>query len=340
MTAMLTVIWVTALGLVGLAFALLGGLIAARLQRRWIERAYPDRRAKISKALIHFAMADGPPPRFALSDRSERRLVVETALDAAQIMRGAAKERLIHFLAQANLGPRLHRQSRRGSLRDRLMAIEALRLFPDAETLTALKHAEASRDLRIWLAALSTRVAIGAGPDMMGMLELARRPGAARSLAMQDLVAACALANPPDALRALNGPLPTHIRALLLRAVGETRYPEAMSPLIVALCHPEGQVRSAAAGALGALGLSEAGGALAHATGDMDWRVRLKAVEAIRRLGLRQHVDSLKPLLADPVWWVRLRAKEAIEALRGPKRRSARVPPARNRLPDNAGDAA
>jgi HEAT repeat protein len=229
-------------------------------------------------------------------------------------MRGPAKERLVAFLRSIGLDERLRRQVRRGALRDRLAALEALRLFPDPHTIATLHRAERSRDLRISLTALRTRTEIGAGPDMFGLLELAARPGAGKSQIMHDLVAARAQVNLVEALRALatTRGLP---RALLIRALGETGQREALSPLQVALHNPDPEARAAAAGALGALGFAAAADSLVRATRDVDWRVRLRAAEAIGRLGLCRHASSLEPLLEDRVWWVRFRAEEALRKL-------------------------
>lgn len=315
MPSVLSLIWMAALALMLAAFVALAVLIIARVRREREERADPDRRARISKALLHFAATSGPPPAFAISNRIERQMLLETALDAVQIMRGPAKARLVQLLRDFRLDKRLRRQARSGSMRDRLSAIEALSLFPDEETIAVLRAAERSRDLRVWLTALRTRTSIGAGPDMAALLELVERPGARRSPVMQDLIAARTLENLPEALGALRGELPGPTRALLIRALGESGRIEALDPVRIALHNVDPAVRSAAAGALGALGFDAAADSLARATRDEDWRVRLKASEAIGRLGLWRHAECLSPLLEDPVWWVRFRAEEALKRL-------------------------
>jgi HEAT repeat protein len=132
---------------------------------------------------------------------------------------------------------------------------------------------------------------------------------------LHDLLAARALENTFEAVNAGNAALPDSSRALLVRALGETGRREAFGPLRVALCHPAGQVRTAAAGALGALGFAAAKDALVRAARDPDWRVRLKAVESIVKLGLGGCGDCLLTLCSDPVWWVRFRAEEALRNL-------------------------
>ena len=316
----LALIWTASLVLVLLAFAALATLILARLVREREERADPDRRARISKSLLHYAAAGGDRPVLPISNRSERQVVVETALHAIPIMRGPARVRLVELLRSIGLARRLRRQALRGSMRDRLLALEGLSLFPDVETIATLHRAEQARDLRIWLTALRTRAQIGPGPDLAELLKLVDRPGARRAPIMHDLLAARVQKDLPEALCALRAELPGLTRALVIRAIGETRQAQALDPLRVALGNSDPAVRSAAAGALGELGLDAAADALAQATCDVDWRVRLKASEAIGRLGLWRRADCLAPLLDDPVWWVRFRAEEALKRLSPPSR--------------------
>jgi hypothetical protein len=313
--SLLTLISTVSVGLATFSLAALGAMMGARLKRRHEEADIPARRARISKALLHYAMAGAAPPKLSLSSRLDQRLLIETALDAAHIMRGEARDRLVSYLQGIGLDRALQRQTRSSKLRDRLLAIEALRLFPGSKTSAALRAAERSSDLRIWLVALQTRTAIGSGPDTLGLLELAKRPGASRAQALHDLLAARAIENTHEALSALNAPLADSTRALLVRALGETGRYEAFKPLRVSLCHPAGQVRTAAAGALGALGFAAAREALAKATRDVDWRVRLKAVESIAKLGFKECRACLLALCSDPVWWVRFRAEEALRNL-------------------------
>jgi HEAT repeat protein len=316
----LAMIWIASLVLVLLAVAALATLILARLVREREERADPDRRARISNSLLRYAAAVGEPPVLAIDNRIERQAVVETALHAIPIMRGPAKVRLVELLRGIGLAQRLRRQALRGSMRDRLLALEGLSLFRDAETIATLNRAEQARDLRIWMTALRTRAEIGPGPDVAELLKLVDRPGARRAPVMHDLLAARVQKDLPGALCALRGELPGVTRALLIRAIGETREAQALDPLRFALRDLNPAVRSAAAGALGELGFDAAADALAQATCDDDWRVRLKASEAIGRLGLWRRADCLEPLLDDPVWWVRFRAEEALKRLSPPSR--------------------
>lgn len=315
MPSLLTLIWLTALGLALFACVALAGLICARLLRQRDERDDPDRRARVSKALLQYATKEEPPPKLHLSNRIERLAVLESTLDAWPFLRPQAKQRLEAFLRARGLDKRLRRQARAGSIRDRVGALEALAIFPDAETIAVLKRVERSKDLRIWLEALRTRTAIGAGPDMEGLLQIVERPGARRAPIMHELLLARAKGDPDEALKALQSDLPPLTRALLIRVIGETQRPQALKPIRDALASADGAVRAAAAEALGALGLDAGGAALARAMKDDDWRVRLKACEAIGELGLWRYASSVEKLLDDPIWWVRLRAEEALERL-------------------------
>ena len=315
MPGFLFLIWIASLVLLALVIATLAHLIVLRIARERGERAAPNRRARLSKALLHYAARGGPQPVLAISNALECQVVTETALNAIPILRDAAKARLIGVLRDVGFDARLRRLSRRGSLRDRLLALEGLILFPEAETVAALIRAERSRNLRIWLAALRTRCKIGAGPDMLGLVRLVDRSGARRSPIMRMLITERAQTHLNETLAALRRELPSLTRALLVRALGETRQWQALEPLRLALSHSDGAVRAAAAEGLGALGFDAAAASLARATRDPDWRVRLKASEAIGKLGLQQCTEQVAVLLGDEVWWVRFRAAEALRRL-------------------------
>lgn len=315
MPSLLTLIWMSALGLAAFAIVVLASLVAARLIRQRDESADPGRRARVSKALLQYAVKGGPPPKLDLANRIERLAVLETALDALPFLRSQAKDRLVEVLRGHKLDQRLRQQALHASLRDQIAAMEALVLFPDEKTTALLERMEHSDDLRIWLEALRTRTQMESGPDMMGLLARAERPGARRAPILQDLLHARAKQHMDEALAALETDLPPLTRALLLRAIGECQDALALPAIKRALAHEDGAVRSAAVEALGMLGLDAAGPALAQATRDSDWRVRLKACEAIGELGLWRQAKALAPLLHDQVWWVRLRAEEALQRL-------------------------
>jgi HEAT repeat protein len=317
MPGLLTLIWMTSLALAAFAIVALASLVAARLIRRRDEGADPDRRARVSRALMHYAAKNGDRPALNLANRIERLAVLETALDALPFLRPQARDRLVDLLRDHGLDKRLRRQALRGSLRDQVAAMEALVLFPDERTDVLLDRMDRSSDLRIWLEALRTRTLMGSGPDMIGLLSRVERPGARRAPIMQDLLLARAEQNIDEAHAALQADLPPLTRALLLKVIGECRNPQSFPAIKSAFSSEDGAVRVAAAEALGMLGLDAAGPALAQATRDPDWRVRLKACEAIGELGLWREAKALKPLLHDQVWWVRLRAEEALERLGG-----------------------
>ncbi len=305
----------TALVLMALSFLVLAMLMGARFRRARDEASDLERRARVSRELVRYALKGGEAPQLAVSSRIERKVIVEVGLDTASIIQGEPKTRLLAYFSEIGLDTRLRRQAVRGPLRDRLNAIEALRLFPGEETAAVLRKLLNAKSLRIWQPALRTLMEIGAGPDMFGLLDLAARPGAPQSYVIYQVIAARAHQNLPEALNAMLSQQPGVARALLVRAVGDAGADEALAPLTAALLDADPEVRAAAARALGGLGKAEAADGLVYATTDSDWRVRLRACESIGRLGLWQQALSLEPLLHDPVWWVRFRAEEALRKL-------------------------
>ncbi len=206
MSEFLTVIWLSALGLSVLAMGALAALVAARLQRAHLEKLHLALRARMSQELVRYAMGGGDRPKLARFRPSERRMLVEAGLDAALLMQGPAQERLVAYFRDIGLDKRLRRQARRGHLRARLAAVEALRLFADPETIAVLRRVLRSREMRIWVTALRTLTDLGAAPDILDLLRLIERPGAGKSHVVYEVIAERARANLSEALSALFSP--------------------------------------------------------------------------------------------------------------------------------------
>lgn len=83
------------------------------------------------------------------------------------------------------------------------------------------------------------------------------------------------------------------------------------------LDHPEGEVRIAAAKALGNMREPTVADALAHALRDSDWQVRSMAAKSLGRLGETRVIPALDTVLGDPAWWVRYNAAHALAELGG-----------------------
>lgn len=311
----LVLVWLSALVMLFASFSALAALLFQRWTGEMRDRAYRRRRSAIPSALMRHALAAETRPALAASDPQVRKIVLETALEAAHVLRGPARTRLADMLRDLGLDALLRRRGRKARYRARLNAIDTLRLFDDAETLALLRSTENAPDLRIALAALRARIGAGDDVDLSRLLHIAERPGAAKSDALAEIVTARLRTHAHEALEALPQPMPREVRLMLLRAIGEAHIAEALSPLVAALADSDPEIRAAAAGALGALGRGEAGAALAAHVDDRDWRVRLRAADAIGRLGLRAHAHALQPLLQDDIWWVRFRAEQALAKL-------------------------
>lgn len=315
MAPALAAIWFVSLALMCGALSVLAALMIARLHRDHVERLRAALRPRLARALMLYAGGQEEAPNVRVDRKVERDALVDTALDTVQLMQGAARRRLIAYLRALSVDAVLRRQAGGRNVRQRVLAIEALGLFPGEATLAVLHRAEQSKDLRIWLTALRARCLLGAGPDLRGLIEASERTGARRSSAMQELIAERVRSHLSEALAVLRAPMQPLTRALVVRALGDTRSRHALDPLRIALHNPDPAVRAAAAGALGALGFDSAAEPLVRATRDVDWRVRLRAAESIGLLHLWRQAEHLAPLLADPVWWVRYRAEEALKRL-------------------------
>lgn len=105
------------------------------------------------------------------------------------------------------------------------------------------------------------------------------------------------------------------IRRMAINNLGDLADPRAAEALADVLARDSsGNVRSAAAWALGKLGTDAAVTALSGAMSDPDWHVRMNAASGLGRTGGLRAADLLMRATRDSVHQVRLTAVEALEA--------------------------
>jgi len=313
----LQAVWTLSIALAALSSVSMVTLIGARLVRQHRDGGLIVRRKQLSSELLRYALSGGELPVFPVRTRHDRALIVQTALDTSTLLDEEARARVSGVLRSASLDGWLRKSARRGPVPDRIAAIEAMRLFPGAETSRALDTLEASSIFRICIASLRTRVEIGDLPDLASVLKLTERPEGGRSLTLFKIVEACVRADLPGALLLLDRGLPAMARIMMLKALGVSGSWAASRNIASATRDPDPEIRAAAMTALRALGIPAAIPFFVEATHDPDWQVRLKAVEGIGQLGKPEDRASIEPLLNDSVWWIRFRADEALHRLDG-----------------------
>lgn len=243
-------------------------------------------------------------------------LLVETALEFLNLVRGADQDRLKAALAGMRLDPKS--RSARSSRAARLSAVEALVFFPGPATVTTLRGALRDRDPAVQASALRSLVLLGAAPPLSELLsDEGARWGGSRLFA--DIVTLIARERPGEVRDALGlTGLTDPLRLVLLEALGAAGDYAALPLLSDALSDGSAAVRAAAVRALGALAHPAAAPVLRLALTDAAWSVRADAAAAIGRGGLAALAPALRERLTDEAWWVRFRAGEALAALGQP----------------------
>ncbi len=315
--ALWTFSWLTA------AFAVLwmALLIVARLIRDAGEAGAERRRTQITATFLKLMQDDALGQMEVLEVRRHPDVLAEILLQAADLVRGPARDRLVGSLKTLGLDEALRRQVGRGAERKRLAAIEALGLFPSPENEAALRAWGRRVGGLVRMTAGKALLEMGARVNLDLVIEDMRQRREAWSGPLSDLLRLLAERQPADCLRHLGRPdLPVSLKALLAEALGHAKDYQVLPALAEAALHGEAAVRAASVASLGLLMHPAMEPVIAQAVDDEDWQVRGAAAHAAGRAGFEALIPRLVERLADPVWWVRFQAAEALTRL-GPDAR-------------------
>lgn len=311
----LEVLWLTSLILAGGALCIMLGLIAARMiddRRESVREA--ERRRQVSLLLA----AQPSREHFEGVDPAAD-LLTDLTLEIIQLVRGEERENFIASAGRLGVPERLRERLRRGSVRTRLTAAEALAYFGDPQSVEALEAAldDPSPDVRLAAAlsltaadeappavALVERLGIGTRENSLLTITLFReiarkRPGEIKALVFDPQTIPAVKAAAIEALTASAdyslvseiADLATRAQAgseelpRYLHALGEFGHPAAGPAILQCLESAVPRVRAEAAEAAGRIGLAEAAPRLGELLGDEDWWVRFRAGQALVRLG-------------------------------------------------------
>jgi HEAT repeat protein len=314
--SLLFIIWLAALGLMTFALTAMSALIVARLlrERRRAKRA--ARRSAILPEIVNHIGGLSAGPLNLMGMERDAVLMASVVRDLAGLVRGDERTRMMTALCALNVDRALLTLLRHGSTNQRVLAAEALVFFPDATTKAELLNAGRHGAPRLRQAALRSAIEIGAAPPLSELLDsVISRPERA-SLLFSDLLQRATRSQIEEAIAALaRMDLPRSVRLMLMAALGATRDPRALAPLMEAAQAQDGEIRAGAFAALSALGHPDARACVGAGLADPDWRVRLKAIECVRKLRLTAFVPALQTCAADEIWWVRYRAGEALIAI-------------------------
>ena len=317
--SLLLLVYLCGLGLATAAVAVAVVLIALRQVRALRAARRSARKQELLAGIVEALATDAPLAPLAGALRRHPRQGREIFVELSEVIRGAGMERLVDLGRLGGLEAWLHRKARHGRSHERLLSVEALRLFKHS-----LRAALDDRDPEVVLAAL---LAMAEMDQPAPLAEVLRRLGphaSAHTRRLRRLFRRIAAQAPAEVLALAQGKLGNASwRPVAVEALAGTGRPELCGPLAALAADAEPETRVAAVHAVATLrDLAHADAVVTRALADAAWPVRVAALHAARRLELAHLVPALVPLLDDGVWWVRFRAAEALAALGGEGRRA------------------
>ncbi|MCT2558431.1 HEAT repeat domain-containing protein [Tsuneonella sp. YG55] len=311
MTGKLVFLWEFSLLLSAVALLAISALLLARVARDRLERRREDIRLRLLPSMLR-----GQPAEVERS-RLFRRVAADLTVELAELVRGNDREGFIAAATQAGAGKELARRLRSRASQDRLIAAEALAMFPQYEG-TVSKVALGDKNADVRLGAALALAHEGRAPPVG---ELVRRLGIGsteRSLLVVSLMRDLARSD-PHAVAALlyDFEIPDAAKLAATDALADSAAVDH-APLIAWMAEAseeEGDLRPRILRALGKVGHPSAHEAILAGLDSESWPVRTTAAEAAGRAALVTAVPRLSELLDDGQWWVRFRAGEALMRL-------------------------
>lgn len=313
---MLRLIWDVSLILAGVAIAIMLLLVVVRLVTTWRR----DRLLAARRRLAPLLLGQEPASPDALRDVSDD-VVTQLTLDLIQLVRGTEREAFVEKAITMGIPPRLARQSRSPSQRQRMVAVQGLAMLGDTVSRDALRRAlgDGSVDIRL-VAALA--LAQGGEPfnlgDLVRMLELGDGQPSLMAVNLFRLFAD----REPDQVQALvrDGDQSRSVRLAAveaLAATGDYRLVPDLAELGIS-AEDGSEELPRYLHALGKLGHPAARDAVLAGLDSGSMAARVAAAGAAGRIALVEAGDQLVILLDAPEWWVRFRAAEALFQLGEP----------------------
>lgn len=314
MTTLLA-IWQLSLALCSVAVLSLALILIARFVAERRDTRTATERRRIALMLMAPHLNAPLPPTRALEKEAAARL----ALEMAELVRGPDREALLANAEALHIPRTLLRNSVSRSAQDRLLAAEALAMFPMGQDRVRQMLRDRNPDVRLGAAlALAQnqaappaseivhRLGLGTSERSLLVASLMRDlvdadpasvedllgdetvPDAAKLAAVDALAASGRVEHAPLVARmAAEADTDDELLPRIYHALGRIGHPSGHAAIMHGLSHPAWAVRAAAAQAAGMNQLAQAAEALGELLGDDQWWVRLRAGEALWRLGLR-----------------------------------------------------
>lgn len=306
-------LWVIAATMLAAALSVIAYLIVARILRDGRSARQARLAAAVQATFLRTMGGQDLEPEDATLLRSHPDIVATALLQFAALVRGEERDRLFTTLADLGLFAVLRTVATSRSSPHRLIALEALALFPGSEAARVLRTSRRDPDFAIRFAATSGLVARGEVVSIRRLIDNLTSLDDAPSGRVIEIIGRVVRQDPRAALRALEGPeAPTAVRAAILQAVGAAGDYGLIDELKPWAAHAEPDVRSAAIDALGMMRHPATETVIAAALDDLDWTVRRAAIRAVGMGGFTRQIDVLAERMSDPLWSLRFEAARAL----------------------------
>lgn len=304
-------LWELSLLLCAVALLAVAALLLARAISGSSAARYEAMRRVLLPAMLRGADAPVRNPRLA------RKVAATLTLELAELVRGTDRDNLISAARRAGAPQELLRRLRSRAAQNRLVAAEALAMFPEhAADVTAVALHDRNADVR--LGAVLSLAQEGRAPPVGSIIKALGIGSTEHSLLvvslMRDLVK-----TDPQAVEAMlyDLDLPDAAKLAATDALAESGAVDH-APLVAWMAEASSEERELQPRifrALGRLGHPVGHDAILRGLHSEAWQVRASAAEAAGRSRMAKAAERLAELLADEQWWVRFRAGEALSRL-------------------------
>lgn len=304
-------LWDFSLLLCSVALLTVAALLLARAVSGSNAQRREDMRRRLLPAMLRGETIDIDGSRLA------RKVAATLTLELTELVRGSDRDALIASARAAGATRELRRRLRSRAPQDRLVAAEALAMFPECtEELSAVIFRDRNSAVRLGAALALAQEGRAPPPgQLVRALGIGTRENSMLVVSlMRDLVK-----TDPHAVEALlyDLDLPDAAKLAATDALAESGAVDH-APLVAWMAEAaseDNELRPRLFRALGRLGHPAGHDAIMAGMDSPDWRVRSAAAEAAGRSRLNRAADRLADLLDDEEWWVRFRAGEALSRL-------------------------
>lgn len=312
------ILWALALTMMMLAMSAMLFLVVARVVR---DRAYVRRTGltgHLQSTLLRVVAGGDIGAPVVAQLCAHPALVATLLLEIGGVIRGADRDHLFETLEANGVFAVIRDAATSGRAASRLICVEAIALFPFAESTRVLRALCRDPDPAIRFAAAGGLVARGEVASVSRMISnLLWLDGAPSGQALE-VIGRLARQNPQAALRAARRPdLPAPALAAILHAVGASGDYGLIDDLATWAGDPDAGIRAATIEALGLMRHPGARPLISGALDDPIWQVRGAAIRATGLGGFEAEVEPLARRLVDPQWSLRFAAARALGQIEG-----------------------